>query len=90
MWRLTQKLLKLRHDHPALSLGEYAGVDATGDILAYERRHGDDRILIILNLGATPQSFAIPEWAEGLSVLLAAQGGSDPAILAPNEGYILG
>ena len=90
MWRLTQRLLALRHAHPALSLGDYHPADATGDVLAFERRLGGDRLLIVLNLGATPQGFAIPEWAEGLSVLLAAQGGSDPAVLGPNEGYILG
>jgi alpha-glucosidase len=89
MWRFTQDLLALRHAHPALALGDYHGVDATGDVLAYERRLGDDRLLIVLNLGATPQSFAIPEWAESFTVLAAAQGGKDPAILGPNEGYIL-
>lgn len=89
MWRFTQQLLALRHAHPALATGDYAGIDATGDVLAYERRAGDDRLLIVLNLGNTPQSFAIPEWAEGLSVIASARGGSDPAILGPNEGYIL-
>ena len=89
MWRFTRELLALRHAHPALALGDYHAVDATGDVLAYERRLGDDRLLVVLNLGATPQSFAIPEWAEGLRVLASAQGGSDPAILGPNEGYVL-
>ncbi|RYE04234.1 MAG: DUF3459 domain-containing protein [Sphingomonadales bacterium] len=89
MWRFTEKLLTLRHQYPALAIGDYHPIDATGDVLAYERRHGDQRLLIVLNLGATPQPFAIPEWAEGLSVLAAAQGGTDPAILGPNEGYIL-
>ncbi|WP_066801377.1 alpha-amylase family glycosyl hydrolase [Sphingomonas soli] len=90
MWRLTQKLLALRHAHPALAIGDYRAVDATGDLLAYERRHGDDRVLVVLNLGATPQGFSIPEWAEALSVIASAQGGSDPAILGPDEGYVLG
>lgn len=90
MWRLTQKLLRLRHEHAALSLGDYHGMDAGGDVLAYERRLGADRILVVLNLGGKPQPFAIPEWAEGLAVLASAQGGGDPAVLAPNEGYVLG
>ncbi|RYY47391.1 MAG: DUF3459 domain-containing protein [Sphingomonadales bacterium] len=89
MWRLTQKLLTLRHEHPALALGDYHAVECTGDLLAFERRLGEDRVLVVLNLGATPLPFAIPEWAEGLSVAASAQGGSDPAILGPNEGYIL-
>ena len=89
MWRLTQKLLRLRHDHPALALGDYHPVECTGDLLAYERRLRDDRVLVVLNLGDTPCSFAIPEWAEALQVAAAAQGGSDPAILGSNEGYVL-
>jgi len=89
MWRLTQKLLALRHAHPALAIGDWHGVDASGDVLAYERRHGEDRVLVALNLGDRPQGFAIPEWAEGLAVVASAQGGSDPAMLGPSEGYIL-
>lgn len=89
MWRLTQRLLALRRAHPALALGAYHPVAVSGDLLAYERRHGDDRVLVVLNLGASPQAFAIPEWAEGLTVRLAAQGGTDPALLGPHEGYVL-
>ncbi|WP_448662365.1 alpha-amylase family glycosyl hydrolase [Sphingomonas sp. CJ20] len=89
MWRLTQRLLALRHAHPALALGTYHTVACSGDVLAYERRLGEDRVLVVLNLGATPQPFAIPEWAEGLTIRIAARGGTDPAILTPNEGYIL-
>jgi alpha-glucosidase len=90
LWRLTQKLLFLRHAHPALALGDYHPVDCDGDLLAWERRLDHDRLLIVLNLGDSPQGFAIPEWAEGFTVLAAARGGRDPALLSPNEGYILG
>lgn len=90
MWRLTQKLLFLRHEHPALALGDYHPVDSGGDLLAFERRHAHDRLLVVLNLGDAPQGFAIPEWAEDFTVLASARGGQDPALLAPNEGYVLG
>jgi glycosidase len=90
MWRLTRKLLALRHAHPALALGDYRPVEAKGDLLAWERRLGHDRLLVVLNLGDRPQAFAIPEWAEGFAVLAAARGGTDPALLSPNEGYVLG
>jgi glycosidase len=90
MWRFTQALLALRHAHPALATGDYHPIDAGGDLLAYERRLGEARLVVVLNLGDKPQYFAIPEWAEGLSVLLSAQGAKDPALLGPNEGYILG
>ncbi|MEI9849507.1 MAG: alpha-amylase family glycosyl hydrolase [Sphingomonas sp.] len=90
MWSLTQRLLALRRAHPALSVGSWHAIDCAGDLLAYERRHGGERLLVVLNLGARPQPFSIPEWAEGLGVLLATGDGDDPALLLPNEGYILG
>ena len=51
---------------------------------------GQDRLLVVLNLGGRPQGFAIPDWAEGFRVLAAARGGTDPALLGPDEGYVLG
>ena len=90
MWSFTRELLALRHAHPALSIGDYHAVEAGGDILAYERRHGDERLLIVLNLGGERRRFALPDWALGKRTLLSAQGGSDPADVGPNEGVILG
>ncbi|MDP5279748.1 alpha-amylase family glycosyl hydrolase [Sphingomonas sp. DG1-23] len=90
MWRLYHDLLALRRSRPALSVGDWLPIDCSGNLLAYERRHGDERVLVVLNLGEAPESFAIPEWAEGLRVLLTTGTGCDPAILGPNEGYILG
>jgi alpha-glucosidase len=89
MWRLYQDLLACRRTYKALAIGDWAPVDAGGNLLAYERRHGDERLLIVLNLGDRSESFAIPEWAEGLSVLHSCRGGTDPALLGPHEGLIL-
>ena len=89
MWRLTQKLLAIRHARPALALGDYHPIECGGDLLAYERRLGEERLLVVLNLGDRPHAFSIPEWAEGLDIIAAAQGGTDPALLGPNEGYVL-
>lgn len=90
MWRLYHDLLALRRAHPALAVGDWLPIECAGNLLAYERRHGDERLLVVLNLGDAAESFAIPEWAEGLPVLLATGTGDDPAVLGPNEGYILG
>lgn len=90
MWRLHRDLLALRRKHPALSIGTWHPIDCVGSLLAYERRHGDARMLVVLNLGGETESFAIPEWAEDLSILLSARGGDDPALLRPHEGMILG
>lgn len=90
MWRLYRDLLALRRSRPALSVGDWLPVECAGSLLAYERRHRGERLLVVLNLGDAPESFAIPEWAEGLEVLLTTGTGGDPALLGPNEGYLLG
>jgi alpha-glucosidase len=51
---LYRRLLKLRRSHPAISIGEYEPLAATGDLLAYVRHTPDERILIALNLGGKP------------------------------------
>ncbi|MCW3834566.1 alpha-amylase family glycosyl hydrolase [Sphingomonas canadensis] len=61
MWCLTRGLLALRRAHPALASGSWHGVAAEGDVLAYERRHGDARLLVALNLGGGEAVLALPE-----------------------------
>jgi glycosidase len=70
MWCLTQRLLALRHAHPALSVGSYHAIECEGDVLAYERRHGDDRLLVALNLGDREQRLTLPE---GLRLLISTR-----------------
>jgi alpha-glucosidase len=51
---LYRRLIALRRAEPALSVGAWAPVDATGDVLAYVRAEGPARFLVALNLGAAP------------------------------------
>jgi alpha-glucosidase len=95
MWALTRALLALRHAHSALSVGDWHAVEAEGDLLAYERRHGVERLLVALNLGASEQRLKLPEGAFG--ILLSSNSerppgslGDDTLVLAANEGVILG
>jgi len=91
IWSLYRDLLALRRERAALHVGDWLPVECAGDILAYARRHGDERMLVVLNLGDRPQPFAIPEWAGELAVLLSTRGaGADPARLRADEGLILG
>jgi len=55
-------------------------------VLAYERRHGDVRIVVALNLGATPQPVTLPTGDVLLSTL---PGAGDPGLLRPDEAIIL-
>jgi alpha-glucosidase len=93
MLSLHRALLALRREHAALSIGDFLPVECEGDVLAYERRHRGDRLLVALNLGAEPQIFLAPHPVT--SVLFSTCDGkaSQPLgtriTLAPNEGLIL-
>ncbi|HEX2883847.1 MAG TPA: alpha-amylase family glycosyl hydrolase [Candidatus Limnocylindria bacterium] len=60
MLSLHRRLLELRRSEPALSVGDYAPLAATGSVLAYERRHEDRRVGVVLNLGSDPQPWPVP------------------------------
>ena len=89
---LHRSLLALRRAHPALTIGDIALLDADGDILAYERRSGDERLLIALNLGEAPRE--LPAWARLARPLLSTIAGELPpaaerVVLRADEGLIL-
>ncbi|HVE79059.1 MAG TPA: alpha-amylase family glycosyl hydrolase [Gemmatimonadaceae bacterium] len=48
---LYRRLIELRRAEPALSVGSYAALEASGDVLAYARRAGQRAIVVALNLG---------------------------------------
>ncbi len=85
MLALHRDLLALRRKHAALAIGDFRLIEAEGDVLAYERRHDDERIVIALNLGDTPQRFALPPG----NILLTTAPARDPGTLAPNAAVIL-
>ncbi len=83
MLTLYRRLLALRRAHPALAIGDFALAEADRDVLAYERRHGGERLLIALNL--SDEERAMPFAGE---VLLSTLDGAGDG-LRPNEGVIL-
>jgi alpha-glucosidase len=71
---LHRRLIALRREHPALSVGAYRAVSVAGDVLVYERLHGDEVIRVALNFGHSPCSVEAPgepPW----EVLLSSAGG---------------
>lgn len=48
---LYRRLIELRQNNPVLIQGAIEAVGVEGKILRYERRQGDDRLAIALNLG---------------------------------------
>jgi alpha-glucosidase len=55
MLTFYRRLIELRRETPALAMGSYTSVEASGDVLAYIRSHADQRWLVVLNLGPQPQ-----------------------------------
>lgn len=91
---LYRRLLAARRAHPALSIGDFALLDAQSDVLAYERRHGAERVIVALNLGTRPQRLQLPDWANDCRPLLstlaeATTAGDGALLLQGNEGVIL-
>src|SRR5262249_48283950 len=54
IYNLYRRLLSLRRSTPALTLGSYRPIVASGDLLLFAREHGSQRILVALNLRRRP------------------------------------
>jgi alpha-glucosidase len=66
MLSLYRRLIALRRAEPALAVGGYTPVPASGDVIAYVRHDvdcpdGGRRFLVVLNLGDQEQVFQAPE-----------------------------
>jgi len=54
---LYRRLVELRRSEPALSIGDYAALPSGDDLMAYMRKAGERRLLIVLNFGSQGRSF---------------------------------
>lgn len=68
---LHRRLIELRRHHPALRLGGLAIVDAPSGLLAFERSHADNRLLIVLSFVPEQREFHLPPDTECALVLLS-------------------
>ncbi|KMO32530.1 alpha-amylase family glycosyl hydrolase [Methylobacterium aquaticum] len=71
---LHRRLIALRREHPALSVGAYRAVSVSGEVLVYERLHGDTVIRVALNFGHESCTTSIPS-ESAWEVLLSSAGG---------------
>lgn len=74
MLSLYRQLIALRRSEPALELGDYLGLGATGSVLAYLRQLGDSRFLVVLNLGSTRAEFAPDRLRIEGEIVITTQG----------------
>jgi alpha-glucosidase len=80
MLSLHRRLIALRRRHAALSIGDVTVLAAAGDLLAFERRHGTERFVMVLNFGSELIETSLPA-ASGGQIVLSAKGGRDGEIV---------
>ena len=64
-----KKLIRIRKSNPVLATGEITFLAAEGKKLAYKRSDSKDEIIVIFNLEATPQGFALPPGSNWIDLL---------------------
>lgn len=60
MLTLHRRLLALRRAEPALAVGAFSPLRATGNVLAWVRKDADRRFLVVLNLGSSAAAYTPP------------------------------
>ncbi|MDB5570085.1 MAG: alpha-amylase [Hyphomicrobiales bacterium] len=71
---LYRALIELRRRHPALSVGGYASLRTDANVLAYERRRGEERLIVLLNMSAEDKHVELGALGlEGGRVLLSTR-----------------
>jgi alpha-glucosidase len=92
---LYRRLIALRRDHAALSMGRYVRHRTEGDLFIFERTDNVDRLLIILNFAKSEQQTSLPVNASSGRTLLSTwldrenEKVQSEATLRPMEGLIL-
>ena len=88
---LYRRLVELRRHNSALTRGAINAIRIQGNVLLYERSHGDDRTVIILNLGHEPACVSHTPGRLLLSTYLDRDGNDvvGDASLRADEGIIV-
>jgi alpha-glucosidase len=95
MLQLYHRLIELRRSHEALQIGSYRPIMAGDELLLFVREHGDEKLLIALNMGLESMSVG---FANGLlrgEILLSSFCDRDTELidgnvnLRSNEGTII-
>jgi alpha-glucosidase len=91
---LYRRLLALRRDWRALSIGDFLLLNVEDEILVYARRHGSERLIVAFNFGERQHRLELPDWAHGSRLLLsttedAAPVETDAFLLRSNEAVVL-
>jgi len=82
---LSRRLIALRQAEPALRLGSLRFLDTPDSLLSFERRHGDDVLTCVFNLGHETVDWA-PEG--GVTAVASVNPAAEGRGFAPLEGWI--
>ena len=85
---LYRQLLRLRREHPALSVGTFELLESADETLVYRREHASGKLVVALNLGSETRPCGFPERIRRVLASTLDAGGFS-AELRPNEGLIL-
>jgi oligo-1,6-glucosidase/alpha-glucosidase len=89
MLTFYRALLRQRRASAALSIGSIELLETEDEVLAYERGHGDERLLVALNFGDRPRRLPLAA-QRGHEVLLTTLGDLPTGVnLRPNEAVII-
>jgi alpha-glucosidase len=58
---LYRRLIAIRREHLALSVGDYVPGEVEGDVFWFERRHKDARLIVALNFGPEASVVRLPD-----------------------------
>lgn len=89
----ARAMVALRHAHPALGHGDISFLDTEGNVLAFTRERGGEKILCVFNLGKADEArFALPDTLTlaGDIFSLAGASFSDGVVSLPPRGAWLG
>lgn len=74
---LYRRLIAVRRARACLQVGAYEPIVASGDLLLFVRRHGDERMLVALNLGSEPTVVEFPAGGPVGTVVVSCFGDRD-------------
>jgi alpha-glucosidase len=90
---LYRRLIGMRREEPALSVGTYTAFPTAGCLLAYIREHQGSRLLVTLNLGGEPDALPLDSLAGSviLSTMRDREGekAAGTLRLRANEGVVI-
>ena len=89
---LYHRLIQIRKEHRALTIGNACVIGAEDNVLLYERSYGDEKFVVALNFGDNDRILSPSNYAESILILSTYMDREEPVSelkLRGNEGVLL-